>query len=88
MTCHGNGEDHCCYVAGVPCRFLEEGTVPGRRWACGLLRQLGSWEVVHADPGYQAHVQSEWDKVGITSCGEWGPGSNQCCFSETPVQVG
>jgi len=77
MRCHGLGADHCCYVDGAPCRFLEEGTVPGRRWACGLRRELGSWERVHADPRYRAHVQPMWDRLGdgSGSCGGYpGPG--------------
>jgi len=80
--CHGNRADPCCYVEGVLCRFVEQGTVPGRRWACGLLRKLGSWEGVHADLGYQWHVQQVWNEVGIESCGAWGPGTGQCCFGE------
>lgn len=80
LTCHGNGLEHCCYVAGEVCPFLEEDTVPGRKWVCGLRRELGSWEAVHADPRY-APIQSVWDEVGISSCGDWGPGTGQCCFS-------
>jgi hypothetical protein len=80
-ACHGNGDTHCCYVAGQVCRFLEENTVPGRRWACGLRRTLGSWAAVHADAGYQEHVQPHWDAAGITSCGAWGPGTGQCCYA-------
>lgn len=80
--CHGNGADHCCYVNGQVCPFLEENTVPGRRWACGLLRELGSWDAVHADPRYQP-IQAVWDQVGIISCGDWrGTGRAQCCFAE------
>lgn len=82
MICHGNQPDHCCYVAGERCRFLEENTMPGRRWVCGLMRRLESWDKVHADPGYQEHVQSVWDRVGIVSCGAWGPEDKQCCFAE------
>jgi len=74
-------------VAGQRCRYLVE-NVDGRRWACGLRAALGSWEAVHADPGYIEHVQSEWDKLGvIESCGAWGPGTGQCCFAETTVEV-
>jgi hypothetical protein len=83
--CHGNQPDHCCYVAGDRCVYLEENTVPGRHWVCGLRRALGSWDAVHADPGYQQNVQSVWDKIPgqpVESCGAWGPGSNQCCFKE------
>lgn len=80
-TCHGNGDNHCCYVAGAVCDYLEENSIPGRRWTCGLLRELGSWDQVHADPRYQP-IQAEWDKVGIESCGAWGPGTGQCCFAE------
>lgn len=80
--CTGRGTldgDHCCYVAGAPCRYLERDTVPGRRFVCGLLRRLGAWSAVHADPGYLEHVQAEWDKVGIASCGAWQPSPGECC---------
>jgi hypothetical protein len=77
-ACTGNGSEHCCYVEGKVCTFLEEGTVPGRRWACGLLRECGSWEAVHADARY-APIQAAWDKVGIESCGAWMPKPGQCC---------
>lgn len=92
-VCHGNGEDHCCYVAGEVCPFLEENTVPGRRWACGLFRELGNWDAVHADPRYLEHVQPAWDQIGIEgySCGDWGIAENQlfkqCCFAEMDVEV-
>jgi hypothetical protein len=81
-ACAGNGADHCCYVNGQPCRFLEVGTVKGRRWACGLRRRLGSWARVHADPGYVRHVQPLWTRdggrMGCHSCGEW-PGAGNTC---------
>jgi len=80
--CHGGGASHCCWVDGEVCRFLVENVVEGRRWACGLLLKLGSWDAVHADPGYREHVQPVWDAVGIESCGAWGPGSGQCCYGE------
>ena len=51
-TCAGTANDHCCYVDGKVCTFLEENTVPGRRWACGLRRELGDWDAVLADPRY------------------------------------
>lgn len=81
LTCHGNGPTHCCWVEGKVCDFLETDTVPGRHWVCGLRRELGSWELVHADPRYQP-IQKVWDRVGIVSCGAWGPGSGQCCYGE------
>ncbi len=80
-ACHGNQPDHCCWVDGERCPYLEEATVPDRRWVCGLRRELGSWEAVHADPRY-APIQAVWDRVGIESCGAWGPGTGQCCYSE------
>lgn len=83
--CHGNQIDHCCYVAGERCPHLVE-NVNGRRWACGLMVELGSWDLVHADPRY-APIQAEWDKVGIESCGAWGPGTNQCCYREVETFV-
>ena len=74
MSCHGNGNDHCCYLGdkGV-CPHLEENTVPGRRWACGLLRRYGSWEAAEASEEYQTDVQpfmNEFDG-GRWSCSTW-----------------
>lgn len=83
--CTGAGNvngDHCCYVNGEACQYLEMNTIPGRKWVCGLYRTLGSWDAVHEDEGYKANVQSVWDQVGIESCGAWGPGTNQCCYKE------
>lgn len=96
--CTGNGEDHCCYVNGEPCMYLGENVVPGRRWACTLYVRYGNWDDVHLDAGYIENVQSVWDSLGtredgtpvIASCGDWGPGTNQCCFKdyiETEVQI-
>lgn len=82
-VCHGNQDEHCCWVNGERCPHLVE-NVGGRRWACGLMVELGSWELVHADSRY-APIQAEWDKVGIESCGAWGPGTNQCCYAEVVI---
>lgn len=76
--CSGNTADHCCYVDGGVCRFLEENTVAGRRWVCGLLRQLGSWKAVHESAEYQKHVQPMWDRLGGDSCGDY-PGPGRTC---------
>lgn len=71
--CHGNGPDHCCTIQGVTCPYLEEGTVKGRRWACGLLRELGSWEAVYTDPRYQASAAAAYfaDRHPGYGCGDW-----------------
>lgn len=53
MHCFGrNLEDHCCYVNGAPCKFLEENTEPNMRWSCGLRRETGSWAKAILDPRY------------------------------------
>ena len=81
VLCNGNSQDHCCYLNGKVCVFLEEWTVPDRHWACGLYRELGSWELVHRDTRYQKHIQPFWDthgpRMGVYSCGEF-PGPNKC----------
>lgn len=87
--CHGNGDNHCCYLPGGSnvefgegvCPFLVQNVVPGRRFACGLLVELRRWEAVHADERYLATVAPKWRERGIADCGDWGPGTNQCCFS-------
>lgn len=86
--CTGRGTadgGHCCYVAGQECKWLERGTVEGRRYVCGLRRRLGSWEAVHAHSDYQP-IQAEWDRVGISSCGDWQPPPNQCCREVLAVE--
>jgi hypothetical protein len=42
---------------------LEENTVPGRRWACGLFRELGDWNSVIADRRYKNIVVSLWNTI-------------------------
>lgn len=79
-ACDGTGSGHCCWLGGSVCDYLEENTVPGRRWACGLLRELGSWDLVYADPRYEA-VRQALDRnpslVGVV-CGDW-PRPGETC---------
>lgn len=76
--CHGNGPDHCCFTTDGVCRYLEENTIPGRRWVCNLRRILGSWQAVHGDPGYIKYVQPLWDSRGGGSCGDWPVTGEKC----------
>lgn len=92
FTCTGNGEDHCCYMFSEPCMFLGENVVPGRRWSCTLLVELGSWDAVHNDKRYKTLVQPVWDAVNervgavvLPSCGAWEPNGSQCCQAERGV---
>lgn len=80
QDCHGNGAEHCCWVDGKECGYLEVDTVPGRRWVCGLRRIHDNWDEVHADPGYVKNVQSAWERTGTADCGDWKV-EGQCCFS-------
>ena len=94
MPCPGDRDQHCCWLAGRPCPFLEEGTVEGRRWACGLRRELGSWDAVHDDPRYLSTVAPEWAALPpfedgtpvIISCGDWPTPRNPCgtCGAKEP----
>lgn len=86
--CNGQGDpatgDHCCHTpqseTGV-CPFLEVRTVPGREYACGLRRELGSWEAVYAEPDYRAL----W---GSFRCGDFGVAERQCCYAEKGGHMG
>jgi hypothetical protein len=61
------------------CRFLEEGTVDGRRWACGLRRELGDWDKVHADSRYLEDVKPILEGIGVAvDCGDWPPPGKAC----------
>ncbi len=58
--CTGNRDTHCCYLAGgVVCDHLQENTVPGRRWACGLLVKYGSWAAMNRSPEYKP-IGDQW----------------------------
>lgn len=95
--CHGNGPEPCCYLPGGVhpifgmgvCPFLEVDTVPGRRWVCGLRRELGSWDAVHVDDRYMAVVRPVWlaNDPPVADCGDFGPCEEQCCYSVTSVEV-
>lgn len=70
MTC--GLTDHCCWLDGQLCPFLEEGTVEGRRYACALQRELGSWEAVYNDSRYLKQVRPFWDAWRPqVDCGDW-----------------
>ena len=70
MPCHGNAKGHCCWVAGEVCQYLEKNTVPGRRWACGLRRELGDWDLVLEDSRYKEGPGKHFDTIGI-NCRDW-----------------
>lgn len=78
--CDGNSEDHCCYLGkhGV-CNFLEENTVPGRRWACGIYRHYGSWSKVHNSNIYLEFIRPKLNEMDIEqNCGDWPPSGTAC----------
>ncbi len=76
-VCTGNFEDHCCWVDGKVCPHLEENTVEGRRWACGLLVALGSWEGVYRTEAWQRDVKPLCDRLGVR-CGDWPSEGERC----------
>jgi hypothetical protein len=84
MPCLGNSKDHCCYLAGTPCKYVEENTVPGRRWACGLRRELGDWDAVLASDRYQADIEPHFGPQGI-NCKDW-PEANHAFCGDCGVQ--
>jgi hypothetical protein len=62
MSCSGNSKDHCCIYGGVVCKYLEIDTMPGRHWVCGLMRELGDWDLVIASPEYQKDLVPLYEK--------------------------
>jgi hypothetical protein len=81
--CSGNAYDHCCYFGGKVCTFLEENTLPDRKWVCGLMREHQDWDKVLADPMYQQVViplleQYVWPHSEVKyTCKTWPTGG--CC---------
>jgi hypothetical protein len=84
--CHGNGDDHCCWLAGQVCPFLRDdgwSSPESRRFVCTLREELGDWDLVHSDPRYLATVEPLWRASGDVMnwiwdegvrCGNW-PGA-------------
>lgn len=89
MPCLGNGDDHCCYVKGQPCKFLITDHVDEtgyfRKWACSLRAELGDWDLVITDRRYiEAH---NW-APGL-NCRDWpdGEGVNRGVCKECGVNA-
>ena len=85
MKCLGrNLDEHCCWVNGKVCKFLEENTEKGFRWTCGLLRQLGNWDAVLSDERYKESVEPYyWERaerigVPVSSCRDYPSGKESC----------
>lgn len=88
MPCLGNAADHCCYIKGEPCAFVEEhpdGYIDenghSRRWVCGLRRELGDWDKVLSDPRWISMSKDGW-RPGL-NCRDWpdaksGPNRGIC----------
>lgn len=95
MKCLGrNAADHCCYVEGRVCEFLEENSEPGFRWSCGLRRESGSWDAVLADPRY-APIQAAFAPYGydcatfpIKPCKTCGAGAIGIELPEIKMMMG
>ena len=81
LECHGNGPDHCCYINQQPCPHLQQHTMPGRRWVCGLLVKYGSWQAMNQSPEYQP-IGEHWLTRGLrfNECELFDPGF--CCRPE------
>lgn len=69
MPCPGTGEQHCCWVAGEVCPFLEENTVEGRRWACGLYRKYGNWNRAINSEEYRTKVKPHFESDALKARG-------------------
>ena len=69
-VCNGNNKDHCCWIAGKPCAYLEEKTVKGRRWVCGLRRKYRSWDKAIASEEYQTVIEPHFGPQGV-NCKDW-----------------
>ena len=82
-VCTGTGTksgNHCCYLRGKVCVFLEVDTVAGRRFSCGLRRELGSWQAVSVDARYKP-IGEFWadHDLPFKYCEVWQPTKGECC---------
>ena len=62
MKCFGRNiskdSNHCCWINGVECPFLERGTEKGQLYSCQLRREGGSWAAAIADRRYTETPES------------------------------
>lgn len=81
MPCFGNKDSHCCSINGKDCKYLEENTMPDRRWACGLMRKLQDWDAVLISKEYITDVKGKFAHPE-TNCRDWpdgiGANSHNC----------
>jgi hypothetical protein len=84
-VCTGRGDasgGHCCWIKGKVCEFLIENPSgvqtpdQDRRFACGLMVELGDWDKVHADPRYNP-LAIVFAPEGL--CGDWQDKAGTCC---------
>ncbi len=73
-----NMDDHCCYISGKVCQFLEENTEKGFRWSCQLRRELGNWDDVLNDERYKNGPGAHFAKQGINCRDFPDPEYNGC----------
>ncbi len=85
MECLGrNLDEHCCWLNGKLCEFLEEDSEPKFRWSCGLRRELGSWDAVLNDHRYNEVVEPRWQERSkrlsrpMTNCRDY-PSDKESC---------
>lgn len=84
--CVGRGTadgDHCCYIDGHPCLFIEEPRKGRRTFVCGLRDTLGSWEAVNLSPEYEP-IGNHWKARGLpfNYCELFQPSEGVCCREE------
>lgn len=80
------GDEHCCWIDGIVCPYLEENTVEGRRWSCGLYvrEELETdtrrevWDKVTATSEWQTNLKTCYDRLGVASCGDWPKIGKKC----------
>ena len=80
MTTCSSGDGHCCWVKGKVCKYLEEDSIDGRKWSCGLRRERGNWEDVYTDQRYIENILPFWIEhdIGTTRCGDWPVPGQRC----------
>lgn len=79
--CKGDLDEHCCWLDGEQCRYLQE-NVNGRKWACSLLLKYSSWSEVNVSSEYLTDVKPKLQKIfnDDTNCGEWPRAGESCAI--------
>lgn len=81
MSKCGKTEEHCCWLFGEVCQYLERNPEGSEYiWSCGLRKMANSWDEVYEMDQYKMNVKPKIEQMGYPDigCGDWPPAGKKC----------